>query len=106
MTSLSGFEALLRGLPVVTHGQPFYAGWGLTQDREPPPRPRRALSLDALIAACLILYPSYVSRVTRCFTTPERAIDELLAWRAGAPEHPNLATRLKRVLLRQVVGVR
>lgn len=106
MTSLSGFEALLRGLPVVTHGQPFYAGWGLTQDREPPPRPRRTLSLDALIAACLILYPSYVSRVTRCFTTPERAIDELLAWRAGAPEHPNLATRLKRVLLRQVVGVR
>ena len=32
MTSLAGFEALLRGKPVTTHGQPFYAGWGLTED--------------------------------------------------------------------------
>ncbi|MFC7607569.1 capsular polysaccharide export protein, LipB/KpsS family [Teichococcus aestuarii] len=38
LTSLSGFEALLRGVPVVTYGQPFYAGWGLTEDRAPPPR--------------------------------------------------------------------
>jgi capsular polysaccharide export protein len=106
MTSLAGFESLLRGLPVVTYGQPFYAGWGLTQDREAPPRARRTLSLDALVAGCLILYPTYVSRDTRCFTTPERAIDELLAWRSGAPPKPDLATLLKRVLLRRVVGVR
>jgi capsular polysaccharide export protein len=33
MTSLSGFDALLRGKRVVVHGQPFYAGWGLTEDR-------------------------------------------------------------------------
>ena len=32
MTSLAGFDALLRGKPVTTHGQPFYAGWGLTTD--------------------------------------------------------------------------
>ena len=32
MTSLLGFEALLRGLPVTTYGVPFYAGWGLTTD--------------------------------------------------------------------------
>ncbi len=49
ITSLSGFEALLRGLRVVTHGQPFYAGWGLTEDRDPPPRRARRLSLDALV---------------------------------------------------------
>uniref|UniRef100_UPI004047310B capsular polysaccharide biosynthesis protein n=1 Tax=Orrella sp. TaxID=1921583 RepID=UPI004047310B len=33
MTSLTGFDALLRGKRVVTYGQPFYAGWGLTEDR-------------------------------------------------------------------------
>ena len=32
MTSLMGFEALLRGIPVTTFGRPFYAGWGLTRD--------------------------------------------------------------------------
>ena len=34
MTSLTGFDALLRGKRVVTHGLPFYAGWGLTTDTE------------------------------------------------------------------------
>ena len=33
MTSLSGFEAILREKNVVTYGMPFYAGWGLTQDK-------------------------------------------------------------------------
>lgn len=89
LTSLSGFEALLRGCPVVVHGQPFYAGWGLTEDIDPPPRRGRQLSLDALVAATLILYPSYVSRVTGRFTTPERALEELRQWRAdGATAAP------------------
>ena len=30
-----GFEALLRGISVTTYGQPFYAGWGLTNDLGP-----------------------------------------------------------------------
>ena len=42
MTSLAGFEALLRGKPVTTHGQPFYAGWGLTEDICPGAAARRA----------------------------------------------------------------
>src|SRR5690606_32647059 len=28
ITSLSGFEALIRGIPVTCYGMPFYAGWG------------------------------------------------------------------------------
>ena len=32
MTSLGGFEALLRDVPVTTWGLPFYAGWGLSDD--------------------------------------------------------------------------
>ncbi|MBK1723531.1 capsular polysaccharide biosynthesis protein [Thiocystis violacea] len=81
LTSLTGFEALLRGKQVVCHGQPFYAGWGLTTDQAPIDRRTRALTLDMLVAGVLILYPTYVSLTTGRFTTPERALDELLAWR-------------------------
>lgn len=85
LTSLTGFEALLRGKPVVTYGQPFYCGWGLTRDRALTPglarRRTRKLSLDELVAGALILYPTYVSRTTGRFTTPERALEELLSWR-------------------------
>ena len=89
LTSLAGFEALLRGKKVVTYGQPFYAGWGLTQDMVPFARRTRRLSLDELVAGVLIEYPTYVSRTTKRYTTPERALDELLAWRqAGASSLP------------------
>ena len=65
LTSLAGFEALLRGKAVTTYGWPFYAGWGLTTDAEPwPDSPRAPRSLDALVAAALILYPLYLDPVT------------------------------------------
>lgn len=61
MSSLAGFEGLLRGCHVVTYGMPFYAGWGLTEDRGMTcPRRTRRLSLDELVAGCLIRYPTYV----------------------------------------------
>ena len=81
LTSLAGFEALLRGKPVTCYGQPFYAGWGLTDDRMPLARRTGRLTIDELTAGTLILYPTYVSRTTGRFTTPERALDELLEWR-------------------------
>ncbi|MCC6924645.1 hypothetical protein [Novosphingobium sp.] len=59
LTSQAGFEALLRDRPVTVHGQPFYAGWGLTRDLRPPDRRGRALSLDQLVAGALIAYPHY-----------------------------------------------
>jgi capsular polysaccharide export protein len=89
LTSLTGFEALLRGKQVVCYGQPFYAGWGLTQDALPAARRTRRLTLDELVAGVLIGYPTYVSRTTGRFTTPERALEELLLWQksgsAGLP---------------------
>ena len=85
LTSLAGFEALLRGRPVVCHGLPFYAGWGLTQDLRPHPRRTRRLALDELVAAALILYPIYVSRSSGAYTTPERALHELMHWDAEPP---------------------
>ncbi|MFN3537332.1 MAG: capsular polysaccharide biosynthesis protein, partial [Brevundimonas sp.] len=61
LTSLSGFEAVLRGKPVTTYGTPFFAGWGLTEDRVPCLRRTRRATLDELVAAALILYPVYVA---------------------------------------------
>lgn len=101
LTSLAGFEALLRGLPVTCHGSPFYAGWGLTHDALAHPRRTRRLSLDELVAGALIVYPSYVSRTTSAFTTPERALFELSHWHETAPPVEAAAIRLLRALKRQ-----
>jgi capsular polysaccharide export protein len=98
LTSLAGFEALLRGKPVTCHGLPFYAGWGLTTDMVSTPRRSRLLTLDELVAGALILYPSYVSRVTGQFTTPERAVEELIAWRAEGEKLPSVRRLLRPIL--------
>jgi capsular polysaccharide export protein len=77
MTSLVGFEALLRGIEVTTYGRPFYAGYGLTRDRHPLSRRDRRLTLDDLVAATLIEYPRYLNGETRAFTTPEYVVSNL-----------------------------
>ncbi|WP_262694503.1 capsular polysaccharide biosynthesis protein [Kordiimonas aquimaris] len=61
MTSLTGFEALLRGVAVVTYGLPFYAGWGLTTDKQSFPRRSTALTLDSLVYGVLCVYARYVA---------------------------------------------
>jgi capsular polysaccharide export protein len=77
LTSLTGFEALLRGLPVTCWGAPFYAGWGLTEDRLPVPRRTRRLALDELVAVALILYPRCVDPLTELPCPPEVVLDRL-----------------------------
>jgi len=106
LTSLAGFEALLRGKTVVCYGQPFYAGWGLTRDMVPVVRRTRRLTIDGLIAGALILYPRYLSRMTGRLTTPEQALDELLAWRNQSGSGVPLWRKVFRVVLRHVVRVR
>jgi capsular polysaccharide export protein len=76
-TSLTGFEALIRGKKVVTYGQPFYAGWGLTLDRDPPARRTRHLELDELVAGALIRYPLYRSAATGRTCGPEEVVEEI-----------------------------
>lgn len=103
MSSLTGFEALLRGCRVYTHGLPFYAGWGLTHDRMACARRTRQLSLDALVAGSLILYPHYVDPATRQLCNAETVVTLLESARA-APRRPGLAQqiyRLSRRLLTQ-----
>lgn len=81
LTSLTGFEALMRNKPVTTYGQPFYAGWGLTEDHAPLPRRTRKLTIDQLIAATLLLYPRYVDPLTHLPCGPEILIE-----RFGRPD--------------------
>jgi capsular polysaccharide export protein len=86
ITSLLGFEALIRGKPVTCLGAPFYAGWGLTRDLAPVPgrRLRRAdgsaqqrPDIVALAHAALIAYPRYYDPVSRRPCPPEVALHRL-----------------------------
>jgi capsular polysaccharide export protein len=106
LTSLTGFEALLRGKPVTCYGQPFYAGWGLTTDILPMARRRRRLSLDELVAGVLINYPLYLSRDGKKLVAPEQALDELSIWHARSGGSTTWWRKFIRVFLRRIIGVR
>jgi len=95
MTSLMGFEALLRGCKVVCHGLPFYAGWGLTEDRLRCDRRQRKVSLDELVYAALVTYPRYFNYEANCFVEPEEAVKQL----AALAEHgPKMRSRSRKLL--------
>jgi capsular polysaccharide export protein len=85
LTSLAGFEALLRGKTVHTYGRPFYAGWGLTHDKCKFPRRCRQLTVDELVAGSLIIYPLYFDWVRRDLQTVESALDQLAAAQLPLP---------------------
>lgn len=78
MTSLSGFDALIRNKRVVTYGSPFYAGWGLTTDHRPPLRRTRRLELDQLIAGVMLHYPLYWDWTLNGYTTCEGALHRII----------------------------
>ncbi|RAQ03268.1 capsular biosynthesis protein [Burkholderia cepacia] len=80
LSSLAGFDALLRNKTVCTYGLPFYAGWGLTDDDLAPlPWRERTLSLDMLVAGALLRYPLYWDWRLQVFTTPEAVVSQLSA---------------------------
>jgi len=58
-TSQMGFEAAFLGKEVITFGMPFYAGWGITQDKLKNERRQRKLTPLEVFAAAYILYSSY-----------------------------------------------
>ncbi|MBY5940677.1 capsular polysaccharide biosynthesis protein [Halomonas sp. DP5N14-9] len=104
LTSLAGFEALLRNRPVITYGLPFYAGWGLTRDKAAtPPRRCRRATLEVLVAAALIHYPGYVDPATRQPINVETAITLLERQRQQGPRL-RLWQRLYRHVRRYLYG--
>src|SRR6516164_1330673 len=100
LTSLVGFEGLLRARRVVVYGRPFYAGWGLTTDVAGPDRGRR-LTLEELVAGALILYPRYLDPVTRLPCKPELVIERLADVELWRPGLLVLARRLQGLLVKR-----
>ncbi len=92
MTSLMGFEALIREVSVTCYGMPFYAGWGLTDDRMAAPDRRMARpDLAQLTHAALIGYPRYHDPVTNQPCPPELVVDRLAAGDIPSPGGKNRA---------------
>ncbi|MCV3377045.1 capsular polysaccharide biosynthesis protein [Campylobacter sp. IFREMER_LSEM_CL2194] len=58
-TSGMGFEALMLGRECVCYGKPFYAGWGLTQDKQVCKRRFKKRTLEEVFYAAYILYSEY-----------------------------------------------
>lgn len=77
MTSLAGFEALLRGKIVHCYGLPFYSNWGLTEDYLSLERRHKKLCLEELISAVLVYYPQYVDPENATMINAEQAIEIL-----------------------------
>jgi len=105
ISSLTGFEALLRGKKVVCYGLPFYAGFGLTDDVvEPDNTPKinalnrrtrpnlSTLTLHELIYSTLIAYPMYHLPHGMGLATPEQVIEYL--YNQTHTAKPSLAKRL------------
>ncbi len=80
VSSQLGLEALLGGRKVTCFGGPFYAGWGLTDDRIPIPRRQASPTIAQLFAAAYIDYARYIDPVRLQRMSLENAIDHL-AWR-------------------------
>ena len=73
ITSLAGFEALLKGKIVTCLGAPFYSNWGLTDDRQIVKRRRNyQLSIQELFYTAFVVYPQYLK------SDLEHTIDEIV----------------------------
>ena len=107
MTSLAGFEALVRNKPVGVHGIPFYAGWGLTDDRMPVPRRNRRITMEMLAAAALILYPFYVHPLSGMPCRVEELVDEIaLRRQIKAPFWRRMMLTISQSINRSAVKIR
>jgi capsular polysaccharide export protein len=109
VSSQFGFEAILTGHKPVVFGQPFYIGWGLTDDRKPLDRRQRRLTRAQLFAAAMILYPTWYDPYRDRLCQLEEAIctleAEARAWREDHKGWVGAGMRLwKRGPLQQVFG--
>lgn len=98
ISSLAGFEAMLRGKKTVVYGMPFYAGYGLTRDvsaadgneiaRAAELRRRNAIQdLTDLIIGALLLYPRYYNWDTGAAATAEEIAETLMTHPEGTRYH-------------------
>lgn len=84
VSSQLGFDALLAGVPVTCFGIPFYAGWGLTDDRAKDPHSRRQpATIEQLAAAALLDYTIYLEPETFAAIDLETALQRLVTERVA-----------------------
>lgn len=76
-----GFEALMAGKEVHVHGMPFYAGWGLTIDKQRNPRRTNTRTLEEVFYIFYVLYTHWVDFETGGPCSIDRAMDNLVALR-------------------------
>ena len=74
-TSQMGLEALCAGKEVVVFGSPFYAGWGLTDDRSNVPYRFRERSIDEVFYYFYIWYTLYLLPDASCESSVEDVLD-------------------------------
>lgn len=84
VSSQVGFEGVLRGKEVHCFGLPFYAGWGLTRDRQSLPRRVRRVTVEELFYAACIKHSVYLNPRSGSLMEIEDAIDFIVAERAAA----------------------
>lgn len=79
VSSQLGYEAMLAGHRPRLFGQPFHAGWGLSDDESPVPRRLGRTTLPALFAASHLLAPVWYDPCRNALTDLEGAIRQLEA---------------------------
>lgn len=87
ISSLAGFEALLRGKSVTTHGLPFYAGWGLTDDLTTSNRRTRLRTIDELTVIAFTRYTRHMNPYTGLECTVDELITALTRQRSDRHHH-------------------
>ena len=88
MTSLSGFEALLRGIKVYCYGLPFYAGWGLTTDKYSCSRRNKKLDLETLVYVTLVDYAVYNTPSTKNMNIPVISPENVISYLQQQMNYP------------------
>lgn len=101
ITSLGGFEALLRGIRVTTLGAPFYSGWGLTDDRQISTRRKRSLNIEELFAISYIVYPNYYCVETGRKVSFSEVVEQLDKLRKGSAPNVTSEINVSRVDVKQ-----
>lgn len=106
ISSLSGFEALIRGLKVYCYGLPFYAGWGLTIDRHQCERRKNKVDLKCLVYITLIEYPTYnlahTSKMDLPLVNLEDVMDYIDTQKSSIKTHPKMFRNVFAKILRSV----
>lgn len=79
VSSQMGFEAILAGHRPHVWGGPFYAGWGLSEDRAPFPRRGRRLTRAQLFAGVMLKATAWHDPCRNRPCSFEEAVDQLEA---------------------------